>query len=325
MPAFVTDQTLFLHVPKTGGTWVTSAVLAAGIAAVAPDAPDHAAVYSEHGHALLGDVPEYGHRFRFAFVRHPLDWWRSYWGHRMREGTWWEEIEIDRVAGHDDFGEFIRRVTRHLPGYLSSIYEQFVGTPADEIDFVGRYEHLADDLCIALRLAGETFNEAALRSAAPANVNDYARFPAFYEPDLAFALARSERRAIERFYPWQLVPEHVVAPHARPAVSGRGGEVGELQRVLEEGALRLRDAKAEAIAAQRSRFRIARELDAARVTLTDERAAHAQTTHALCQLQHSRILRLSRPLRLVYYRAQQRRPAAPKPPATAAVLRRRRA
>jgi len=164
-------------------------------------------------------------------------------------------------------------------------------------------------VCIALRLAGETFDESALRSAAPENVNDYARFPAFYEPDLAFALAQSERRAIERFYPWQFVPEHVLAPHARHAVSRRGriGEASELQRVLEGTVLRLRDARAESIAAQRSMLRIRRELDAACLTLADERAAHAQTMHALCLLQHSRIVRLSRPLRRLYHRIRRPR------------------
>ncbi len=312
MPAFVTDHTLFLHVPKTGGTWVTSASLAAGVRATAPDAPHFAAAYSPDGHATLREVPEYADRFKVAFVRHPLDWWRSYWGHRMREGAWRSDVEIDRLAGHDDFGEFIGRVVERLPGYLSATYEQFVGTPGHEVDFIGRYERLADDLCSALTLAGERFDEGRLRAAPRVNINDYQRFPAYYEPRLAHALSRSEACAIERFYPQAPVPADLVVTDCRPrsaararcAQSGPEATTTPLRSRAERDSRRLESALASLLDAERSLAALADQLDGAQRALAAERAAHEQTERSLRLLQGSRLVRLTRPVRTAYYRAR---------------------
>jgi hypothetical protein len=75
MPTFLTKRMIFVHVPKTGGSWMTQAVKSAGVPTWAPD-PLGDRSYSEHGHADLRDVGV-SDRFSVAFIRHPLDWWRS--------------------------------------------------------------------------------------------------------------------------------------------------------------------------------------------------------------------------------------------------------
>lgn len=196
MPTLVTPRTRFLHIPKTGGTWVSQALPAAGVPVreLARASPGVVAA-----HAGLAETEDHADRFTFAFVRHPLDWWRSFWGHRMRVG-WEPDHVIDSRACSEDFDEFIAQVVEHLPGHLNERFCRYVGPPEAPISFVGRFETLVDDLCAALTAAGERFDEAALRAHRAANVNDYARFPATYDAGLARELAASEAAVIARFY-----------------------------------------------------------------------------------------------------------------------------
>src|ERR1700756_3387567 len=106
MATFLTEKSAYIHLPKTGGTWVMHAVRAVGIPTFAPD-PLGDQHYSSHGHAGLRDI-HVGDRLSIAFVRHPLDWWRSYWADRMRRG-WMRENGIDVAAASDDFNDFVGR------------------------------------------------------------------------------------------------------------------------------------------------------------------------------------------------------------------------
>lgn len=183
-------RSCFLHVPKTGGNWVKQAIAAAGI-------PGREVRRSGTTHLGRADCPQ-PEKFLFAFVRHPLDLYRSYWQYKM--GTGWDAANaIDRHCSSPDFHEFVRRVIAHYPGVLGQSLEAFVGPPADEIDFVGRYEKLADDLVRALELAGESFDEAAIRTLPPVNVSRKDQFPATYTPALERALREVEAATLERF------------------------------------------------------------------------------------------------------------------------------
>jgi hypothetical protein len=204
MATFLTDRMVYLHLPKTGGTWVGDAVRAAGITTFAPD-PGKDQHYSSHGHAALADV-DFGKRFRVAFVRHPLGWWRSYWDDRMRRG-WQADNSIDVATASGDFNEFIIKVLDHRPGYVDELVSDFVGYPSPAVDFVGRFECLTDDLCTALTLAGECFSERALMEFPRQNVSDYTSFPALYRPEVAAEIAAAEHRTIERYYPDEPIPE----------------------------------------------------------------------------------------------------------------------
>jgi hypothetical protein len=194
---------LFLHMPKTGGSWVTQAVSAAGVATWAPD-PLGDRSYSAHGHADLHDVGV-DDRLSVAFIRHPLDWWRSYWGHRMRAG-WDRTIGIDAIAANDDFNRFVLALLDHHRGSFDEIVRRFVGLPSPCVDFVGRFENLVEDTCEALRLGGERFSASAIRQHPRVNVNDYRTFPALYRREVAVRLAEAEHQTIERFYADDPIP-----------------------------------------------------------------------------------------------------------------------
>ena|SRR5271166_5029024 len=65
----VGSNALFLHIPKTGGTWVEQALIQTGVQTAAP--PTIQGV--TYRHCLLSML-EKRHPFVFTFVRHPLSW-----------------------------------------------------------------------------------------------------------------------------------------------------------------------------------------------------------------------------------------------------------
>ena len=194
--ALILPHSVFLHVPKTGGTWCRAAIHNASIPHFESGAKHESPYYRIH-HPLDRVRTIAGNRFLFAFVRDPLDWWRSFWGHRMRFG--WGNHPVDNACRANDFNEFMANVVDRPPGWCSAMYRQFVGPRHQPIHFVGRFENLANDLLEALHLAGERFDERAVRSTPPENVNDYSRLAAEYSPSMLEAVRNSEREAIERF------------------------------------------------------------------------------------------------------------------------------
>lgn len=205
MSALVTPNMLFLHAPKTGGTWVTVALQAAGVS--------YERVWTRlgpgsRGHATLREAVAFNDRFTFAFVRHPLDLYRSEWANEMRVG-WPENRQLHDLRS-DHFPTFVSRVIERHPGYYSKRLAQFTGPPDAPINFVGRHESLVDDLVRALSLAGEEFDEVGLRAVPPANRNDYTRHHAKYDRALAERVIESEQEAIQRWYANDPLPAHVL-------------------------------------------------------------------------------------------------------------------
>jgi hypothetical protein len=183
----INDRMLFVHVPKTGGVWVSEALACAGV--------EFTQIVPADMHPTLAELPRSG-RFTFGFVREPVYWYSSLWRfHRTAPQHHWpklgELLDLELV-------DFLQEVVQRYPGYLTKYFRQFVGSRDDEIDFVGRKEHLVDDLVHALQLAGQDFDERALRSWPQANVSTWLHDPV--PDDLAAQLRAAEHEVYERFY-----------------------------------------------------------------------------------------------------------------------------
>ena len=186
----ILPKSCFLHVPKTGGSWVKKAIEAAGIA-------NTEFIVGDNHHPGLSDCP-CPEKFKFAFVRHPLSLYRSYWQFKMTYG-WDPHNALDQLCQADDFHTFVDSVLTRVPGVYSQSLHDFVGAPGHEINFIGRYENLVEDLIRALKLAGEEFDEAAIRALPPFNVSDKKTFPAAFTPELAERVLQAEAEAMTRF------------------------------------------------------------------------------------------------------------------------------
>ena len=184
--ALITKRCRFLHTPKTGGIWVNTAIANAGITVAV--AAEHLNVYNAPGHGM----------FTIAFIRAPWPWWKSYWVFKKKRG-WDRENDFDMECWSDDFEQFVGNVISRRPGYWTEVCSLFVGRPGEEIDFIGRYERLVDDLVRGLQLAGETFDERRLRATPKANCGDYQRFSPVCSEELQTRLLEAEREGIERF------------------------------------------------------------------------------------------------------------------------------
>jgi hypothetical protein len=180
---------VFLHVPKTGGTWVREALRAGGVA-VEPVDPDEP-------HTELDACP-CPQKFKIAFVRHPLSVYQSYWRFKKTDG-WDRRNPFDGACASGSFASFVENVLAKYPGWCSRRFESFVGVAGAEIEFVGRCERLADDLVRALRAAGEPFDEARLRETPPVNVSVWPIEDARWPDNLAERVLTSESDALERF------------------------------------------------------------------------------------------------------------------------------
>lgn len=191
------DRAVFLHVPKTGGTWVERALASAGV-------PFSQYDVDGDRHADLSYLPRQDLPV-FAFVRHPLTLHQSYWRFKMGAG-WDSRNPFDLDVQTDRFDLFVERTLRTHPGWVSQMYEDYVGRPDHEIAFIGRFEQLADDLVRALTTFDIPFNEAQLRSTPPINVSPGWFAESQWDPGLACAVADSEARAMERFGYGRLSP-----------------------------------------------------------------------------------------------------------------------
>jgi hypothetical protein len=192
---------------RQAGTWVEQALIQAGVLFEArPTIPG-----VTYRHCLL-TMLEKQYPYAFTFVRHPLSWYESWW--KFQAGTWtvfepgvWHPQRTLEHCHSDDFSGFIRLCIKHEPAYVSRMYEWYIGPVGFEaVDYVGRYESLADDLVHVLTLLGETFDPDLLRRLDPVNVSRKTCGEPVWDPALTRRMLELEAPAIRRFYPDWIEP-----------------------------------------------------------------------------------------------------------------------
>lgn len=196
MARVLTEHAMFLHVPKTGGHWVTEALTQARLAK---------RVWPQH-HWPLEDVKNdwrtlYPGRplpFLFGFVRHPVSWYHSVWRWYTKRG-WRDKGPMVNAAKGLPFREFIVTVTDQCPGHLKQSVDKWLGPREEPVDFIGQFEHLQQNLYEALVRSGHKIDRSVLDGIDARNVNGVKGGQ--MTDDLVDRIVRSEAELIERFYP----------------------------------------------------------------------------------------------------------------------------
>jgi hypothetical protein len=179
---------VFIHIPKTAGTSVAESLF---------NVPSRHVAYTEY---LRASPRKFRAYFKFAFVRNPWDRLVSTWFFLRKGGMnepdrAWSDKHLSTYA---DFDSFVREGLQR-PEVLSWVHlrpqADFIlasdGTVM--VDFVGRFERLAEDFSIIARKLGM---DARLRSH---NSSGHAPFATYYTPASAGIVARIYARDVDAF------------------------------------------------------------------------------------------------------------------------------
>jgi len=224
MAVILKSGALFLHIPKTGGTWVTKVLREAGLMRCSIG----------HRHANLDHLLAPGFQgigrkleslykrglflkthprpFTFCFVRHPLDWYESFYLYKNQPGLNWEQdgeehnfhrwhpnAVLNGLGEGRGFNEFMTAVMDRYPGYVSALFSHYTFRP---VDFVGKQENLREDLITVLDRIGCEFDPAIIRGKERINRSRGDSEKAPWDAAVRERAMRLERAALERFgYP----------------------------------------------------------------------------------------------------------------------------
>lgn len=171
--AFRTNKTIFYHIPKTGGIWVRKALKLSVGKCVKMHGHPNQKFNLTGGHAaplIIKNVNVDNPRvFSFAFVRNPLTWYQSFWAHRMLKKVKLQKnnshaFPLDKLLDRD-FERFIFRVLKKYPkGFVTELFQCYVGKDGKALNSVGKQENLTKDLIKVLRLAGEKFDQQIMKN-----------------------------------------------------------------------------------------------------------------------------------------------------------------
>lgn len=221
MALMLKNGAVFVHIPKTGGMWVTDVLTKCGLVKYrfSQKHADMERILHCGRHYPLWHLKKclrrgpLWHRdivagFKFCFVRHPLRWYESFWrymcgrgwnewAHRTRSGKrlWHPNAMLDGL-GSDDFNEFIRGVAARRPGYVTE-YLGWYTTP--EMDFIGKQESLVDDLIRVLDVLNENYDEDRIRNWPRVNESRGPKGRPEWDPELRAEVERLEYAALVRY------------------------------------------------------------------------------------------------------------------------------
>ena len=222
----------FLHIPKTGGAWVEKMLRSQNLV---EDSVGHK--HADYDRNLFRSTMNSRHHFkraisltwnkvsqtlervlervsspieepvfRFCFVRHPLTWYESYWRYMQGRGwnDWgrensrrdWHPNAMLNGLGTDDFNQFVRNVIQKRPGYVSELMFSYT---KPGISYIGKTEHLREDLHDILTALNLPFEPSVLASAPKCNESIVEASRVQWDSELRELVVRLELPALLHF------------------------------------------------------------------------------------------------------------------------------
>lgn len=220
----VNHRALFLHIPRTGGTWVGRALAAAGI--------EYIRRYKKRGHydrCLPVNHLFAGHHWRkyhadtpfclcWSVVRHPLTYYPSVWrwlrsGSMRPRWNWHPHMTAARLW-RPVFGDWVNSLLDQEPSWYTRLVEGYVGPEGGEYcEWIGRTRTLTSDLIEGLRYCGVELRAdqvGVIRGLDRANVStgESPLWPAGVEE----RVLHEERALLRRFYGPATMDKRVFIP-----------------------------------------------------------------------------------------------------------------
>ncbi len=198
--ALVTENSVLLHIPKTGGVFIKYALVMGGV--------KHTELGGQHEHfpRLLKMKPRsfFEDRLVYTFVRHPLSWYQSRWAFRVRHG-WQPKHPLDFNCASNDFQRFMHNVLQFKPdGWCGFLFDEYIKNEQQLMNFVGRTENLVDDFLKVMSMANETIDEDRIRSLPRVNDSHLdgqnSNYWAKYSPELYNRVLAVESNVIQEYY-----------------------------------------------------------------------------------------------------------------------------
>lgn len=203
----------FVHMPKTGGTWVRDTIR--------DNAPSAWSIREIEGHVPAVRCPVRDKVPMLGIVRNPWDWYVSEYffrreSYRRRRGWWsrpraqWQEgmrywaTVLDRLP---DGAEGFRRAlsiqcTEAKDGIISNRYREFFcDDDGSLLCEIGKYENIRNDTIAFLRRHGVADRRVvgALRSSAPKNASRHPPYRECYDEASRKLVERIDAEVIERY------------------------------------------------------------------------------------------------------------------------------
>ena len=153
MPVYLKNS-VFVHIPKTGGVWVERALMNCATVTKGNES-------IHHGH-IMPDVDD--NTIVFAFARHPVTWLRSlFYQRRRKRWNWQTYLRLEKECQAKDLFNFFEKVSK-AENVVDDYYNHYIGKYAAKDNFfIGKTEDICDGLISFLKKFEEDFDEQGIR------------------------------------------------------------------------------------------------------------------------------------------------------------------
>ena len=219
MALLLKNGAVFLHIPKTGGNWVTEVLYNLDLVEenVAAKHADIDRYFSYPGKTrisiiklALKELLSFPKKepFMFCFVRNPISWYESWfkymsqptrnwrdWGGENSIYGWHPNRMLNGVEA-DSFNELIENMIKKRPGYVTEMYGWYTEPP---MRFIGKQENLANDLIEVLKIMNLNFDEEYVRNYKKVGVSPKPSKEIVWDPDLKRKVTLLEYAGLVRY------------------------------------------------------------------------------------------------------------------------------
>jgi hypothetical protein len=190
------SKAIFIHTPKTGGTWVTEYFRETGMSHNVKELEFEAHIGGGRIREIIGHTED----LCFCFVRHPLTWYRSYWQHKTDFAKARDGI-LDNIVDLP-FLEFMENILQNRLGFLTGHFRIFT----ERCRFVGKQENLRRDLNNVLKYLRIPYDKEYLFKKPLANTTPSSKK---YPIKLALDIMEAEKGIINE-YNYNYIPLGII-------------------------------------------------------------------------------------------------------------------